>query len=324
MSFAVSSKPMGRYHRGELIAQQRAGARDEATRLTGMFNAEIPLAAAAFLAAQPMIVLGATDTHGDVWSTMLTGVPGFIRVTAPSTIEIAATPAPGDPLHEVLSAPAQGDTAPAQGDTAPVQVGMIAIEPGTRRRVRMNGVARPTVAGLRIELQQIYANCPKYIQKRRPMRASATPGVPRVGGSLTAEERAFVGQADTFFVATADADGNADASHRGGNPGFLSSLSPTHLRWPDYAGNSMFNTFGNLEVNPRAGLLIPDWPTGTLLHLTGSAVVDWNPAHAAAVPGAERLVDFTVDRVVRVDQSSSLRWTSPELSRFNPSSSFGG
>ncbi|XVU28271.1 pyridoxamine 5'-phosphate oxidase family protein [Actinoplanes sp. CA-054009] len=403
MSFAVPSTPVSRYHRGELIAQQRAGVLDEAARLTAMFNSEMPRAAAAFLAAQPMIVLSATDPHGNVWATMLTGAPGFITATTPSTIEIAATPTSGDPLHETLSAPshdgalstsasgsvlsvpapggalpasasggvlsasasggvlsvpasggvlsvpasggvlsvpasggalpasasggalsvpAQGGalSAPARIDapSAPVQVGMIAIEPGTRRRVRMNGAAHPAATGLRVELRQVYANCPKYIQKRRAMRASATPGEPRHGVSLTAEERAFIGRADTFFIATADPDGNADASHRGGNPGFLSVLSPTHLRWPDYAGNSMFNTFGNLELNPRAGLLIPDWPTGTLLHLTGTAVVDWDPAHAAAVPGAERLVDFTVERVVRIDQSSSLRWTSPELSRFNP------
>ncbi|SNY38596.1 pyridoxamine 5'-phosphate oxidase family protein [Paractinoplanes atraurantiacus] len=295
---------MTRYHRGELIAQKRAGLLDEAARLTGMFNTEIPWAAAAFLAAQPMIVLGATDTRGDVWATMLTGAPGFISATGVSTIDIAAATTPGDPLEEALSAPAP--------------VGLIAIEPGTRRRLRMNGTAHPTPAGLRIELAQIYGNCPKYIQKRRPMLAPATPGVARAGVTLTAEESAFIGQADTFFVATADPDGNTDASHRGGNPGFLQALSPTHLRWPDYSGNSMFNTFGNLELNPRAGLLIPDWPTGTLLHLSGTAIVDWNPTHAEAVPGAERLVDFTVEHVVRIDNASPLRWTTPEPSRFNP------
>ncbi|MFF5075951.1 pyridoxamine 5'-phosphate oxidase family protein [Actinoplanes sp. NPDC000266] len=287
---------MTRYHRGELIAQQRAGVLDEAARLTGMFNTQIPWAAAAFLAAQPMIVLGATDSRGDVWATMLTGTPGFIKATGLSTIEIAASPAPGDPLHETLSAEAP--------------VGLIAIEPGTRRRLRMNGTAHPTAAGLSVDLAQIYGNCPKYIQKRQPMAAPATASVSRTGVALTADESAFIGRADTFFVATADPDGNTDASHRGGNPGFLQALSPTHLRWPDYTGNSMFNTFGNLELNPRAGLLLPDWPTGTVLHLSGTAVVDWDPA--------QRSVDFTVEHVIRVDQASALRWTAPELSRFNP------
>jgi hypothetical protein len=235
---------------------------------------------------------------------MLTGEPGFIRVTGASTVEVAATPPAGDPLHEVLGAPAR--------------VGTVAVEPGSRRRIRMNGTARPTTGGLRIDLAQVYANCPRYIQRRAPHRAAVTPGTPRLGGALHDEDMRFAATIDTFFVATTDADGNTDASHRGGNPGFLQVLSPTRLRWPDYAGNSMFNTLGNLEVNPRAGLLLPDWATGGLLHVTGSAAVDWNPDHARPVPGAERLVDFTVDKVVRIAGASPLRWSEPELSRFNP------
>jgi predicted pyridoxine 5'-phosphate oxidase superfamily flavin-nucleotide-binding protein len=299
---------MSVYHRGELAAQKRAGVLNEAARLAGMFNAEFPIAARRFLAAQPMLVLGAADAHGDLWATMLTGEPGFLTVTGPSILAVAATPGPGDPLRETL--------------TAPARVGMIAIEPGTRRRVRMNGVAHPAADGLTIELEQVYANCPKYIQNRLPSLAAAAPGEPRHGSRLTAEEMGFISLTDTFFVATADADGNADTSHRGGNPGFLRALSSTHLRWPDYVGNSMFNTFGNLEVNPRAGLLLPDWATGTMLQLTGTATVDWDEAHAATVPGAERLVDFTVEHVVRIDQASPLRWSEPELSRFNPPPSF--
>ncbi|MEU4162879.1 pyridoxamine 5'-phosphate oxidase family protein [Actinoplanes sp. NPDC026670] len=295
---------MSPYHAGELDAQRRAGVLAEAARLTAMFNTTIPAAAGGFLAAQPMLMLGAADSHGSLWATMLTGEPGFISITGPSTLAVDAAPPDTDPLHQAL--------------TTSARVGMIAIEPGTRRRVRMNGTAHPTATGLRIELDQVYANCPKYIQKRVPTRTAATPGAPRRGTGLTAEEMGFASIADTFFVATADLDGNTDASHRGGDPGFLQVLGPNRLRWPDYAGNSMFNTLGNIQVNPRAGLLLPDFATGMLLHLSGTAVVDWDPAHAAVVPGAERLVDFTVEHVVRVDGASPLRWSHPEYSRFNP------
>ena len=295
---------MSIYHRGELAAQKRAGLLDQAAHVSALIGNRIPRMAGAFLAEQPMLVVGAADDRGDAWATMLTGEPGFITIAGPSTLAVAAAPAAGDPLRRALAGPAR--------------VGMIVIEPGTRRRVRMNGVAHPAAGGLRIELTQIYPNCPKYIQRRAPERETATPGVPRLGAALTAEDMGFASATDTFFIATTDPDGNADASHRGGNPGFLRALSPTRLRWPDYAGNSMFNTFGNLELNPRAGLLLPDWATGTMLHLTGTAVVDWNPDHAAAVPGAQRLVDFTVERAVRIENASPLRWSDPELSRFNP------
>ncbi|CAL9305709.1 pyridoxamine 5'-phosphate oxidase family protein [Streptomyces sp. SudanB66_2053] len=295
------------YHHGELAVQERAGVSERAAVVSAVVRTEIPAAAAVFLAEQPVLFIGAADARGNVWSSLLTGHPGFITVTGPSSVRVAATLSAGDPLYRTLAGPAR--------------LGMIAMDPGTRRRMRMNGTARPAPGGLEIELEQVYANCPKYIQKRVPTWQPGTPGDPREGTALTGADLALVATTDTFFVATADPDGNADTSHRGGNPGFLEALGPTRLRWPDYAGNSMFNTLGNLEVNPRAGLLIPDWTTGTLLHLTGTAAVDWDPDHAAALPGAQRVVDFTVECLVRVDHASPLRWSAPQFSRFNPPAS---
>ncbi|WP_030226971.1 pyridoxamine 5'-phosphate oxidase family protein [Streptomyces sp. NRRL WC-3626] len=292
------------FHRGELAVQERAGLSERARAVSAAIMTEIPAVAADFLAEQPVLFIGAADSSGNVWSSLLTGEPGFITVSGPSSLSVAATPSTGDPLHRTLAEPAR--------------LGMIALQPGTRRRMRMNGTARPTDGGLEIRLEQIYANCPKYIQKREPHWQPAAPGEPREGGALTGEDITLVENTDTFFIATTDTDGNADASHRGGDPGFLEALSPHRLRWPDYVGNSMFNTFGNLEVNPRAGLLIPDWTTGTLLHLTGMAAVDWDPDHAAALPGAQRVVDFTVERLIRIDHASPLRWSAPQFSRFNP------
>jgi hypothetical protein len=95
-------------------------------------------------------------------------------------------------------------------------------------------------------------------------------------------------------------------------------LSPTRLRWPDYTGNAMFNTLDNLEVDARAGLLFLDWGTGTTVQLTGTARTDWDSAAAAALPGAQRVVDFTVTAVVEIAHASPLRWSAPQLSRFNP------
>ncbi|MEU0648352.1 pyridoxamine 5'-phosphate oxidase family protein [Streptomyces umbrinus] len=292
------------YHRGELVVQERAGLTETAKAVSGAIMNEIPDVAADFIEEQPMLVIGAADHRGEVWSSILAGEPGFITVTGPSTLSVAAALSAGDPLYRTL--------------TEPTRLGMIAIEPDTRRRMRMNGTAHPTRDGLEITLEQIYANCPKYIQKRVPQWQPTTPDEPREAGALTEEDIALVDSTDTFFIATTDLDGNADASHRGGNPGFLHVRGPRHLRWPDYVGNSMFNTFGNLEVNPRAGLMIPNWTTGTLLHLTGTAAVDWDPDHAAALPGAQRVVDFTVEHLVRIDHASPLRWSAPRLSRFNP------
>ena len=69
--------------------------------------------------------------------------------------------------------------------------------------------------------------------------------------------------------------GGADISHRGGKPGFVRAGDNGTLSFPDFSGNGHFNTFGNLEVCDRAGLLFVDFTTGDVLQLTGGAEVVW-------------------------------------------------
>ncbi|GAA3384032.1 pyridoxamine 5'-phosphate oxidase family protein [Cryptosporangium minutisporangium] len=293
------------YHEGELVAQQLAGEVERADRSGRAVRALLPPVAAAFLAEQPLLVVGGTDDAGAVWASMLTGHPRFLRAVDEQTLDVHASPGADDPLAAVLRRPAV--------------VGSIAIEPASRRRVRLNGTSTPLDGGLRLSLDQVVSNCPKYIQARGYRRADAEPpGPARRGRSLDDAQIAAVRRADTFFVATRHPGGDTDASHRGGAPGFVEVLDGNHLRWPDYAGNSMYLTFGNLQVDPRAGLLVPNWSTGTLLHLSGVARVDWDAERAATVPGASRLVDFTVEAVVERPAASPLRWSRPEYSRFNP------
>ena len=95
-------------------------------------------------------------------------------------------------------------------------------------------------------------------------------------------------------------------------------LGPRRLLWPDYVGNSMYMTLGNLELNPAAGLLFLDWEHGHTLQLTGRARIDWDPGRAASVPGAERLIELDVDQIVQIHHASPLRWTFGEYFRHNP------
>jgi Pyridoxamine 5'-phosphate oxidase len=95
-------------------------------------------------------------------------------------------------------------------------------------------------------------------------------------------------------------------------------LGPRKLMWPDYVGNSMYMTLGNLELTPAAGLLFLDWEHGHTLRLTGQARVDWDPDRAAAVPGALRLIELDIHRVVQSDHVSPLRWSFGEYFRHNP------
>ncbi|NEW26546.1 pyridoxamine 5'-phosphate oxidase family protein [Nocardia cyriacigeorgica] len=285
------------------MVQQRMGQADIAGRVGRMIRRDIPAVAADFLAEQSMVVLGAADGEGRMWASQLTGPAGFLRATGADMVLVDAMPAPGDPLHEPT--------------TQALGVGLIALQPQRRRRMRVNGTATPEGNGLRIVTDQVYSNCPKYIS-RRDIRSfdPRARTAPRRSAALDDRQRAAVTAADTFFLATADADGHADASHRGGNPGFLEVLAPDRLRWPDYRGNSMFMTLGNIAVNPRCGILVPDWTTGGSLQLTGTAELIWPEAECAA--GAQCSIEFTVTEVVDTSAAGPLRWGPAELSPVNP------
>lgn len=291
------------YHAGELAIQRRMGQADSAIRVGRIISAEIPEVAAAFLAAQPLVFVSARDEEGRMWASQITGPPGFAHATDARTIAIDSAPVYGDPLAEALRSERK--------------VGMIALQPQRRRRMRVNGTARPAGAGFIITTEQVYSNCPKYIARRDISGIGpGVPGQPRRTTLLNDAQQHAISMADTFIIGTADGEGNADASHRGGNPGFLHVLSPNLLRWPDYLGNSMFMTLGNLHVDPRCGLLIQNWHTGSTVQLTGTAHLNWDAGTFA--PGAQCSVDFTIDEVVETANASPLRWGEAEPSPANP------
>ena len=285
------------YHSGERAAQALAGETERADHLGRSIRDTVPAVAASFLAQRHLLVVGAADAAGRMWATVLAGEPGFISVPDERTLSVAAVPHPDDPLHDVLGG-------------AAVHLGTIALEPATRRRMRVNGTARADDRGFVLHAEQVFSNCPKYIQKRVPVLAAppVPPGPGRWGSELTTAQRIVVGTADTFFLATADREGRADASHRGGNPGFVETLSPTTLRWHEFPGNGAYMTLGNLELNPRAGLVLPDWETGDLLLLTGEARTDWQ----------QRSVTFDLTAVVELPGALPLRWSEPQYSPANP------
>ena len=130
----------------------------------------------------------------------------------------------------------------------------------------------------------------------------------------------IIGQADTMFVASRHADSGADASHRGGTPGFIRIVDDNTLRIPDFHGNSMFNTLGNFEVDPRAGLCIPDFVHGQLLQLTGTASIHWDQEDPDNLTGGtHRFWEFKVKRWLLRDTPQQLEWEYLDASPFNPS-----
>lgn len=294
------------YHPGELEVQRRAGVRETAQRLSGSIRNVVPESARAFLEDRRFVVLSTADATNRPWASVLSGLPGFARALDDHTIQIKATPADGDPLMINLR-------------TSPF-VGLIAPDLSTRRRLRVNGRLESHADGsILIHIDQAYANCPKYIQQREgpqpTVDASRRPA--RRSTVLHWRHEDWVRRADTFFLATLNPGEGADASHRGGMPGFV-KIEGQELTWPDYAGNSMFNSLGNIARHPWAGIVVPDFERGSTLQLTGRATVDWNPEHSAALPGAERLVRLVVEDVVEIQAGFPSGFRLLEYSPFNP------
>lgn len=289
--------------------QERAGVRGMATRVGQMIDCEVPLFARDFLYEQPVVVISSVGANARVWASLITAEPGFMRVPDERTIVVDAPPVPGDPLDENLRYGAR--------------LGLLAIDFATGRRMKAKGVVARVLpeGGFELRTERVYALCPKYIQARTwepgggPV--SATTGLQR-SGALTEDQRGRVAQADTFFVASFHPETGADASHRGGMPGFVEILDEETLAWPDYSGNRMFNTLGNLTENPNAGLLFVDFESGHTLQMSGEAEVDWDEERAARFVGAERVVEFRVREVISIQHASALRWRLWGYSAFNP------
>jgi predicted pyridoxine 5'-phosphate oxidase superfamily flavin-nucleotide-binding protein len=111
---------------------------------------------------------------------------------------------------------------------------------------------------------------------------------------FTDDDKAFIEGAVYFFVATADADGRPDCSFKGGMPGFVRVTGPSELAFPDYDGNGMFKSLGNLSVNPNVGLLfiaLHDKPKR--LRVNGSAVVRRDDPLLGETVGAQLIVRVT-------------------------------
>lgn len=310
------ASPVQPFHAGELAVQTLAGSRDAMAEVGArVIRAAMPEQHRQFFPQLPFLAMGALDAHGQPWATLLSGAPGFVMSPDPTVLRVNALPPTTDPLHRAV--------------TPAASVGLLGIEPSTRRRNRVNGrVFDVDDGGFAIRVAQSFGNCPQYIRKREvtSQRHEAPPLAELPQPSLDDDARWQIASADTFFIATHYAGDGAtersagtDVSHRGGKPGFVRVDGANTLTWPDFRGNAYYNTLGNLYANPRAGLLFVDFASGDFLHVAGDAEILWQDEMQSGFEGAQRLVRLHVREVRRVQRALPAAWrdgeTSPTLER---------
>lgn len=301
------------YHSGERAIQEMTGERDTALVNGRAVADSVRPGAVRFIEQQQMCVLGWAAPDGELWAGVVAGPQGFARAGEDRrTLSLRLEDAAGMLFDSPpLAAMGGGDA-----------VAVLFIELSTRRRLRANGRTKMVShRHLTIDIEQAYPNCPKYIQ-RRTLQASAplaaSQGIEE-GTALSDELKAWIGRSDTFFVASAHPQGAVDASHRGGSPGFV-RLCGEGLRIPDYPGNSMFNTFGNFVLNPRAGLAFIDFETNRQLKLTGDVRLDLQAGDndADATGGTGRWWEFHPRRWIVTPLNMSFHWDFIDASPLNP------
>ena len=264
----MSTETRWGFHSGELAVQERSGLAEEAARLEGMLAPhDLSGGLGMFLATQSSAWMTTVEADGRPWTTLLTGPPGFLAVDG-SALQVSAR----------VGADQFADLVPG------ASIGLLVMDLVRRRRVRVNGHLREATGdGLFVEVREVFGNCPSYIHPR----ATAPAGTDQAAIASTPlpnEVGALVRAADMFVVGTWHPERGADTSHKGGAAGFLRT-NGTELWWPDYAGNNMFNSLGNIASTGVASLWIPDFASGTALQVSGPARVEWGPTGAVGDDG---------------------------------------
>ncbi|KAG8169779.1 hypothetical protein KVR01_000524 [Diaporthe batatas] len=290
------------WHAGELAVHKlvRVPTRENPTA------AGLPASYGYRVQASPLVALGALDDEGRPWTTVWGGEPGFARPIGHDLLTAASlVDADHDPVVSALFGGGGGETrtrTDRRYEMGPADfasgggrvVSGLSIDLETRDRVKLGGrlveggVARggeggdgdgPARAEVVVLVEEGLGNCPKYLNRRAVRAAVPEPRLLSGALPLPAEAVALLGRADLFFLSTAAADGRTmDTNHRGGPPGFVrvmrnSDADGVDLVYPEYSGNRLYQSLGNMHSRPLVGVCVPDFDSGDVLYLTGETQI---------------------------------------------------
>jgi hypothetical protein len=236
------------YHAGQIEVQDEANTRPVADMLAGWVG---PVGE--FARVADLLLLATPDEDADLGFSVVSGTAPLVEVTGNTTISIPGLALAGD---------------------ADVLAGGLAISLAQRRRARINGRLTRGPEGWTLETAEAFTNCRKYIAPSIALEPGSR-GAPSAVEPLSYEDpwlADLLARAETSFLASVSPDGLPDVSHRGGPPGFLKLDAQTgELTWPEYVGDGMFKTAGNIRATALATLLVLDLVSGDSAELIGEA-----------------------------------------------------
>jgi predicted pyridoxine 5'-phosphate oxidase superfamily flavin-nucleotide-binding protein len=301
------------FHAGEVSIQKKLGEEQIASTNGKGISDSIIHGAIKFIEKQPIAIVGSISSAGQLWVSLLVGNAGFVKVPKPNIVFfdmdlIQST------REDIFYTNIQDQT----------EVATLFIDFNSRKRFRVNGRISKSGSAVNIEVREAYPNCPKYIQRRIPNNTESfendMPTITR-GNGLRSEDVTLIMNADTFFIGSSSDTGKLDASHRGGNRGFVKILSDNTLKIPDYKGNSFYNTLGNIVGYPNVGILFVNFEKRETLQLTGEAELVFDQTsdldHEQANHTGRYLL-FRSQAWIHVANHHNLKWDFLEYSPVNP------
>ncbi len=256
------------FHEGQLAVQRITGEEEIANMRIPMIKDSLHPRSIPFLENQVLAFLGSEDKNENIWLSLVAGERGFISVPTLNEIKF-----------DISKIRSNMDDIFFRNIITKPTVGMLFHEAARRARYRAWGKAKQEGNELNFEIRMGYPSCPKHIQREiieLPEDNLALSSKIENGTTLSQLEKDWISKTHTFFVATQTKAGDIEASHRGGDPGFIEILETGSLRIPDYIGNSMYSTLGNIYENPKAALLFVDYVKGEILQLSGKAELQFN------------------------------------------------
>ncbi|OTB09591.1 hypothetical protein M426DRAFT_316142 [Hypoxylon sp. CI-4A] len=300
------------------------------------------------VAQSPLVAFGTLDHLGRPWATVWGGEAGFCRPVAKHILGVRATAdARFDPVVQALLAVPKGsngdeedvreivDDTVIRPDGGKLMAGL-SVDLETRDRVKIAGrmavgtatKTEPGVGDLQLALQveESLGNCPKYMNKKHIVPRVPSPRLVSEGKGIPLPEEAveLIGKADLFFIASKHGNSSSmDTNIRGGAPGFMRVLRNDNgggvsLVYPEFSGNRLYQTLGNLQQDPCAGLAVPDFESGDVLYATGRTTILAGERAARVMPRARLAVRVDVVEARFVRDGLPFRGSVIDFSPYNP------
>ncbi|KAJ3065295.1 hypothetical protein HDU98_011332 [Podochytrium sp. JEL0797] len=311
-------------HEGEIEVQRQRGTAFESALSLG--TDAMPPQHAHFFSGLPYLAFAACDTLGRPWATLL--VAAFSSIAEFQTLKIKAVLPPDDPVANCVVAAKE----------PLIQWAGLGIDFTNRRRNKVAGVVNSATRdgsklSLHLTTTDNMGNCPKYITLRDVTYHERTPqtihndanGIQNI--AFSQEERDLINRSSTIYLSSrhfTDDPATTDMglNHRGGPPGFVRVLEEggvSSLIIPDYSGNRLYQSLGNIQSDKLAGVVVLCFETGDMLYLTGTAENIFDAEAEAIMPRCSLVTRIRPTGRVFIRNGLNLKLTSKEqFSPYNP------